>query len=390
MLYTDNRKRVVIDKNLINNKIINIKKNLKRKTSSLSLLNGQKFEQLSNTAKSKFNAIINLKNINLKKDLPTRFTQISDNLQYKIENILRDNIKDISLKQSSIWVKSITAGLIGGTIFGVVWLSIAKTEEIIILQGKLVPFGGVVDIKIPSQGIVKDILIKEGQLVNKNETLIQLDTEINESRQVYLNQTYEINKNILEKLNLLVQEGAISEIQYLQQKNKVSELKSKLVENSVALKYQAIKSPIKGYVFDLKPQKSGYVAVNGEPLMKIVPINKLQAKIEINSEKIGFVRVGQKADISIDSYPATDFGVIQGQITRIGSDALTPEPSLGKGFRFPADIKIEDQFLTLKNGRKLPLQTGMSLTANVKLRKVSYLQLLLGTFRDKADSLRSM
>ena len=196
--------------------------------------------------------------------------------------------------------------------------------------------------------------------------------------------------NILEKLNLLVEEGAISEIQYLEQKNKVSEIESKLIENSVTLKYQIIKSPIKGYVFDLKPQKSGYVAINGEPLMKIVPMNKLQAKIEINSEKIGFVRVGQKADISIDSYPATDFGVIQGEITRIGSDALTPEPSLGKGFRFPADIKIEEQFLTLKNGKKLPLQTGMSLTANVKLRKVSYLQLLLGTFRDKADSLRSM
>ena len=82
--------------------------------------------------------------------------------------------------------------------------------------------------------------------------------------------------------------------------------------------------------------------------------------------------------------------MIKGKVTRIGSDALTPEPSLRKGFRFPADIKIESQSLTLKNGKTLPLQAGMSLTANVKLRKVSYLQLLLGTFRDKADSLRSM
>jgi len=31
---------------------------------------------------------------------------------------------------------------------------------------------------------------------------------------------------------------------------------------------------------------------------------------------------------------------------------------------------------------------GMSLTANVKLRKVTYLQLLLQNFRDKAESLR--
>jgi HlyD family secretion protein len=30
----------------------------------------------------------------------------------------------------------------------------------------------------------------------------------------------------------------------------------------------------------------------------------------------------------------------------------------------------------------------MSLTANIKLRKVTYLQLLMQNFRDKADSLR--
>jgi HlyD family secretion protein len=30
----------------------------------------------------------------------------------------------------------------------------------------------------------------------------------------------------------------------------------------------------------------------------------------------------------------------------------------------------------------------MSLHANIKLRKVTYLQMLLGSFKDKADSLR--
>ena len=38
----------------------------------------------------------------------------------------------------------------------------------------------------------------------------------------------------------------------------------------------------------------------------------------------------------------------------------------------------------------LPLQVGMSLTANIKLRKVSYLQLLLREFQDKAESLQRL
>ena len=44
----------------------------------------------------------------------------------------------------------------------------------------------------------------------------------------------------------------------------------------------------------------------------------------------------------------------------------------------------------LKSGKKLNLQAGMSLTANIKLRKVTYLQLLLSNFTEKADSLKAI
>ena len=53
-------------------------------------------------------------------------------------------------------------------------------------------------------------------------------------------------------------------------------------------------------------------------------------------------------------------------------------------------IKASLQSLILSNGNKLPLQVGMSLKANIKLRKVSYLKLLLGSFRDKAESIKSI
>ena len=71
-------------------------------------------------------------------------------------------------------------------------------------------------------------------------------------------------------------------------------------------------------------------------------------------------------------------------------DALTPIPSQGKGYRFPAKITLNNQYLELKTGKRLPLQAGMSLKANIKLRKVSYLMLLLSKFGDKADSLKSI
>ena len=333
-----------------------------------------------------------LKNIN-KDNIINKLNQTNKkihNFQTSLEKKVKSQDHEVILQQTNLWVKAITISIIGGTLFGIGWLSLAKTEEIVIVQGKLEPIGGVIDIKMPMQGITQEILVKEGEVVEKGQILIKLDTEISESEQEWLKKNYNLNKEVLKRIEFLAKEGAVAELQYLEQKNKVAEIENQIKINEVTLRYQNIVSPIKGKVFDLKPQEVGYVAQNSEPIMKIVPLNKLRAKIEIDSRSIGFVKVGQKADLSIDSFPASDFGVIAGEIKRIGSDALAPEPSLNKGYRFPANVELKEQFLKVNNGDKLQLQPGMSLTANIKLRKVSYLQLLLGVFQDKADSLRSL
>ena len=63
------------------------------------------------------------------------------------------------------------------------------------------------------------------------------------------------------------------------------------------------------------PKSPGFVARNSEPVMSVIPLDKLQAKVEIPSSDIGFV--DDEADISIDSFPSTDFGVIEGQVEMI-------------------------------------------------------------------------
>ncbi len=312
------------------------------------------------------------------------------NLEKKIESTISSVNDEVILKQSSYWAKLLTWSLMGGTTLGVSWLAIAKTEEIIVATGKLEPIARVAEIKIPIRGVALDILVKEGEIVEKNQILIRLDTEASQAKYNALKQTLKVNKEILERLDLLVKEGAVSEVQYLTQLNKISSLEGELIENKVILKYQEIKAPISGQVFDLKPWGSGYVAESNEPVAKIVPNDNLIAKVEIDSRKIGFVSVGKLADISIDSFPATDFGVLEGKVSRIGSDSLPPNPQLNKGYRYPADIKLFSQSLKLKKGGNLQLVPGMSLTANIKLRKVSYLQLLLGTFQSKASSLREI
>ncbi|MFN9870986.1 MAG: HlyD family efflux transporter periplasmic adaptor subunit [Cyanobacteriota bacterium] len=276
--------------------------------------------------------------------------------------------------------------------------------------------------------------LKQEELRTKRQQLLlkQLEQqrylEMNAKEVEKLNNTLALDKEILRRLGSLEKEGAAGELQYLQQRNKVAEgegqlnqtrvdrlrqgaildqaiqqlrgeiaaiesqlaeLDSQLTEARVTLRYQELRSPVNGVVFDLKPKGPGFTAQGAETIMKIVPYDKLEARVEIASKDIGFVSTGMPVDVSIDSFPATDFGVLQGTVRRVGSDALPPDQlKQREEYRFPASIKLASQQLKLKSGRKLPLQVGMSLTANIKLRKVSYLQLLLGSFRDKADSLR--
>ena len=78
---------------------------------------------------------------------------------------------------------------------------------------------------------------------------------------------------------------------------------------------------------------------------------------------------------------------VQDQLQRRRRDALPPDEN-NPVYRFPAEISLNTQTLKLKDGTQLPLQAGMSLRASIKLRKVTYLQLLLGGFQDKAAALK--
>ena len=245
-------------------------------------------------------------------------------LQDLIEKSFKDDNNRVILKQSRIWANSITWVLISGSVFGIGWLAVAKTEEIAVTIGKLEPKGGVIDVQMPIEGIAREILVKDGDFVKKGEILINLDTEITEAQNSALITTLKLNNSMKDKLRLLVQEGAVSEYKYMELLEKIEDIKSRVKANSVKLKYQQIISPADGIVFELQPKGAGYVAQTSQPVLKIVPTKNLIAKVEIDSRLIGFINVGKLADISIDSFPASDFGAVKGTVTKIGSDALPP------------------------------------------------------------------
>ena len=377
-----------------------VNKNQFKRMKKIKLMDLKKLKNKINNFPYKFKIISSSKDIFIKKLKTIEFLKfdkknlkpylVINKLQDKIEDLIKNDSNQVFLQQSQFWAKAITWVLMGSTAFAIGWVAIAETDEVVIASGKLEPIGGVVDVQMPLEGVAREILIKDGDKVSKGQVLIRLDTEISKANNMALQKNLALNKTILDRLKILVEEGAVAEMQYMEQTAKVIDIENKINTNLVRLKYQEIKSPIDGIVFELLPKGPGFVAQTSQPVMKIVPFNNLLAKVEIDSRTIGFVKTGKKAEISIDSFPSSDFGVIDGKVTSIGSDALIPIPSQGKGYRFPADIYLNNQYLELKSGKKLPLQAGMSLTANIKLRKVTYLQLLLNKFSNKAESLKSI
>ena len=373
--------------------------------------------------------------------------------QNSLEQRVGSGHQQVAVKQSPRMVRMVVWVLMGTTAFGVGWLAFAKTEEVVTAPGKLQPIGDVKTVQMPQGGVLKQMLVKEGQRVSKGDVLLRLDNEasvdresgldnsiaakrkeltlkqtefdryleINQTEQQVAVSTLELDREVLQRLEQLRRAGGVAELQYLQQRTKVkqdegdvskaridrlrqsailrqqiqslkgelADLSTRLTESRVANRYQAIRSPVDGVVFDLKPTGAGFVGQGSEPVMKIVPFDALQAKVEVPSSKIGFVRLGQSVDVSIDSFPASDFGVLQGEIKRIGSDALPPD-QMKQDYRYPVNVGLKSQTLRLSSGQRLPLQVGMSLTANIKLRKVTYLQLLLSDFKDKTDSLKKI
>ena len=385
--------------------------------------------------------------------MPNTSSNLLRQAQNSLEQSFQTDSQDVVLQQSRFWARGITWTLMGVTVFGLAWLALAKTEEIVVAPGKLEPLGAVKNIQMPVGGVVDELLVKDGERVEKDQVLIRLDTEatmdrrqsiqktitykqqqltlkreelaryldVNSTEQKMLGVSLALATQLMEKFEMLNKQGAAAELQYLQQRNQVQEvtgnlerskverlrqqailqqqirqlqselanLNSQLIELNVNIRYQKILAPEAGVIFELKPRSKGFVAQTSEPVMKVVPFDKLEARVEVPSKDIGFVAIGKPTDISIDSYPASDFGVLEGTVRKIGSDALPPD-QLKNFYRFPVDVQLNGQQLKLKSGKVLPLQVGMSLSANIKLRKVTYLQLLLSNFKDKTDSLRQI
>ena len=357
--------------------------------------------------------------------------------------------QEVQLRPAPVWSRALAWTIISTASFGFIFAIFAKIDEVVLAPGELQPLGAERPVKAPFAGVIKDIVVKEGQKVTAGDTLLKFDADVSrkrketletqiklekkrfeeESRAVKarkrgvvarlkgLNRSLNTESSIYENILPLAEIGAMQQTEVLRQRNKVeqldsevqqagadleeveaqlnkleqeslreiSDLERQLVEVEDTITKEKLSAPVSGIVFGMVPSSAGYAASAGETLVKVVPGGEIEAKIYITNKDVGFMKPGMKAQIRVDAFPYTQFGSITGALKSVGTLPLEPDQQNPMP-RFPAYVKIDKEYLE-KDGEKYNISAGQSVQVNLILRDKRVISLLTDAVQKALDSL---
>jgi len=147
-----------------------------------------------------------------------------------------------------------------------------------------------------------------------------------------------------------------------------------------------IRSPVNGYVSQLKYHTVGGVVTPAEELMKVVPASaQLVVEASVLNKDIGFLTMGQAVKVKIDSFSYTKYGYIDGTILKISADAIADKD---KGYYYPVVISLSKSEMLIGSGQ-VPLISGMTVVSDIKVGHRRVIDYFLTNFLEyQKESLR--
>jgi len=150
--------------------------------------------------------------------------------------------------------------------------------------------------------------------------------------------------------------------------------------------YQRLTAPVDGTVAQLAVHTVGGVVAPGAALMTIVPEgSELEVEALVLNRDVGFVRVGQPAQVKFETFPFTTHGTMAGTVRDISTDS-TKDDALG--LVYPTRIKLARSAMRV-DGRDTPLTPGMRVTVDVITDERRVIEFILSPLlRMRNDGLR--
>lgn len=149
---------------------------------------------------------------------------------------------------------------------------------------------------------------------------------------------------------------------------------------------QTLAAPIAGTVQDLAIHTEGGVVSPAQKLLSIVPDESgLEIEARLLNRDIGFVAMGQEAEIKLDAFPYTLYGLLPGRVVNLSRDAIEDSKA---GLVYPVRVELLRTSVEV-NGRPVPLGPGMVATVEIKTEQRRIIEFLLSPIaRYRHDSMR--
>ncbi|MGE4369321.1 MAG: HlyD family type I secretion periplasmic adaptor subunit [Burkholderiaceae bacterium] len=133
-----------------------------------------------------------------------------------------------------------------------------------------------------------------------------------------------------------------------------------------------VRSPVNGTVKTLIANTVGGVIQSGKDIVEIVPTDDtLLLDVKINPSDIGFLHLGQRADVKFTAYDFAIYGGLQGQVEQIGADTFTDQEGVSY---YTVKVRTDTTFVG-DNDR--PIIAGMVADVHIMTGKRTILQYLL-------------
>lgn len=225
----------------------------------------------------------------------------------------------------------------------------------------------------------RDYLEKSQDLRAQQSTVASLDAAVNQARK-QLDQIASKYRSDLQ--NERVDAGG--QHRKLEQDWLKQEHKTGLLE---------LKAPQSGVVKDIATHTIGTVVSPGTVLLTIVPEHEpLVAEIMIRNEDVGFVYVHQHVKVKLAAYPFDEYGMLDGEVTRIQADSdsdaqardSTNDRQAPPTLSYKAIVSLNSQILEAE-GRQMKLVPGMQVVAEINQGSRTVMKYLLSPVRKTLD-----
>lgn len=172
-------------------------------------------------------------------------------------------------------------------------------QHFVEVQGKVETDNNVI-LSAETGGVVRSILVSEGQGVGAGQVLIQQDNNVLQKNVAELETSLNLAKTVYERQKSLWEQKIGTEIQYLEAQNQVQALESRLQTIQAQMAQSSVRAPFSGIVDEVYIKK-GQMAAPGTQVLRLVSQSGLRVVAEVSESYLGKVKIGDKVLVEFPS-----------------------------------------------------------------------------------------